>query len=450
MSNTREELNKILTCIHSQIENIHLKLNINKSEYISNTETEPLIDGITLEQIYPTPTAKYLGQIIDNEGNTTNIINTFDYGTIANIVGTAAPNLPRRAKVKLFKTYIKSKFSHLLPMISITGNLEATWKNIRKAIFTKVIDFSTMPREAASLIGLSYYSIIIKPLLKIHKKYQETNNKDMEQFMEEACKKAFTIWTKEFAEPNNTYAIKVLINDLLIHNKFHTLEEYEKSIYKEVAIRLFKNKVLPNEIEKIAKLKLPMTIEIASNNTEHLIIAAIEQYLKKEKDDTILEKTIKTPIIKYVTLYLMGGEEISILQKSDPENLKDIIEYHQLYDLQVDLKISKFKDNILQNSKDIIEELKELNKKGKAKEPKLTEKITEIMNNVRNGIPKLSKDKAKAILMETLLEKVSINPDFIYTKKKNKPGRPKNKKLYEPMDIDTENQTLDKFILNQN
>ena len=34
-----------------------------------------------------------------------------------------------------------------------------------------------------------------------------------------------------------------------------------------------------------------MTIEIASNNIEHLIIAAIEQYLKKEKDDTILEKT---------------------------------------------------------------------------------------------------------------------------------------------------------------
>ena len=63
----------------------------------------------------------------------------------------------------------------------------------KKSNLTKVIDFSTMPREAASLIGLSYYSIIIKPLLKIHKKYQETNNKDMEQFMEEACKKAFTI-----------------------------------------------------------------------------------------------------------------------------------------------------------------------------------------------------------------------------------------------------------------
>ena len=52
--------------------------------------------------------------------------------------------------------------------------------------------------------------------------------------------------------------------------------------------------------------------------------------------------------------------------------------------------------------------------------------------------------------METLLEKVSTNPDFIQTKKKNKPGRPKKKIIYEPMDIDNENQSLDKFILKQN
>ena len=35
-------------------------------------------------------------------------------------------------------------------------------------------------------------------------------------------------------------------------------------------------------------------------------------------------------------------------------------------------------------------------------------------------------------------------------KKKSKPGRPKKEKLYEQMDIDTDNQTLDKFILKQN
>ena len=203
-------------------------------------------------------------------------------------------------------------------------------------------------------------------------------------------------------------------------------------------------------MEKIAKLKLPMIIEIASNNTEHLILAAIEQHIKKDKDETLLEKTIKKPIIKYITLYLMGGEEIPIPQKPNPEGLKEILEFHQLYDLQVDLKISEYKDEILRLTEDIMKEIKEQKKKGKAEEPKLPDKINEIIKNVRNGIPIISNNKPKAILMETLLEKVSTNPDFNYTKKKNKPGRPKKEKLYEPMDIDSDNQTLDKFILKQN
>ena len=58
----------------------------------------------------------------------------------------------------------------------------------------------------------------------------------MEQFMEESCKKAFILCTKEIAEPNNTNSIKTLINDLLIYKKFHTFEEYEKIIYKKVEI----------------------------------------------------------------------------------------------------------------------------------------------------------------------------------------------------------------------
>ena len=68
----------------------------------------------------------------------------------------------------------------------------------------------------------------------------------------------------------------------------------------------------------------------------------------------------------------MGGEEIFIPQKPDPENLKDIIEYHQLYDLQVDLKISKFKDDLLQYIKDIIKEIKELNKKKQKERTEIT------------------------------------------------------------------------------
>ena len=52
----------------------------------------------------------------------------------------------------------------------MSGKLGKTWTNIRKAIFRDVIDFSTFPKESGVLIGHSFYSIIIKPLLKIYEK----------------------------------------------------------------------------------------------------------------------------------------------------------------------------------------------------------------------------------------------------------------------------------------
>ena len=52
--------------------------------------------------------------------------------------------------------------------------------------------------------------------------------------------------------------------------------------------------------------------------------------------------------------------------------------------------------------------------------------------------------------METLLEKVSTKPDFNDSKKKNKLGRSKKERLYQPMNNDISNQILDEFILKQN
>ena len=67
----------------------------------------------------------------------------------------------------------------------------------------------------------------------------------------------------------------------------------------------------------------------------------------------------------------MGREVISFPQKPNPEDLKEILEFHQQYDLQVDLKISEYKDDILRNTEDIKKEKKEQNKKSKANEQKL-------------------------------------------------------------------------------
>ena len=170
MANNKEELQKMLETTHQYIINNKMELNLSKCEFLSPNENETLTDPITATLFYSQPIAKYLGQYIDNEGKPTNVISEFNFSQISNIIKTSTPFITRRAKLKLFSTYIKSKFQHLLPLISLQGNLDKTWSNIRKSIFKEVIDFSTMPRESGSLIGISFYSIIIKPLLKLQKR----------------------------------------------------------------------------------------------------------------------------------------------------------------------------------------------------------------------------------------------------------------------------------------
>ena len=53
--------------------------------------------------------------------------------------------------------------------------------------------------------------------------------------------------------------------------------------------------------------------------------------------------------------------------------------------------------------------------------------------------------------METILEKVSKHPELIPEKKRKKPGRPKKQKLVpEQMDIELQDQTLDRLLKKQN
>ena len=192
-----KELEQALETTHEVLIHLGMTLNLKKCEFLSDTENESIIDRITKTKLTSTLTVKYLGQYIDSEGNTTNIINRFDYGTVNTIVKNNINHISRRAKVKLFNTYIKSKFSHLLPLITMSGHLETTWNNIRKTIFRDVIDFSTFPKEANVILGLSFYSIIIKPLLKIYQKEKKISIPEHLAFFQEACKVAFQLWNKK-------------------------------------------------------------------------------------------------------------------------------------------------------------------------------------------------------------------------------------------------------------
>ena len=66
-------------------------------------------------------------------------------------------------------------------------------------------------------------------------------------------------------EPNLTTKMKEIIDDFISKNTLHSQEEFNKAIYTEAAIRLFKKGNPPENDTKLAKLKLPRLIELLSN-----------------------------------------------------------------------------------------------------------------------------------------------------------------------------------------
>ena len=70
---------------------------------------------------------------------------------------------------------MKSRINHLLPIIALTNGIYASWKNIRKVIFTQILNKLTLPLEFAALMGLSFYENFYKASIKIKDKYIENN-----------------------------------------------------------------------------------------------------------------------------------------------------------------------------------------------------------------------------------------------------------------------------------
>ena len=57
---------------------------------------------------------------MNNQGETVNIIDTYNYSSITETIKKVVSHISMRSKIKLFNVYIKSKFAHLIPMIALT------------------------------------------------------------------------------------------------------------------------------------------------------------------------------------------------------------------------------------------------------------------------------------------------------------------------------------------
>ena len=98
-----------------------------------------------------------------------------------------------------------------------------------------------------------------------------------------------------------------------------------------------------------------------------------------------------------------------------------------MYDLKIDIELRKHKDLILAKTEDIIKEIINKNKDNTTDNPILPTTLTDIINNVRNGMPQTNKEKW--FMLECSMDKLETMvfrepQNFI---KKKKLGRPKKK-----------------------
>ena len=182
-----------------------------------------------------------------------------------------------------------SKISHLLPLISLNGHLSDCWKCIRRIIFRNILKAQTSPLETAVTLGIGYYNLIIRPLIKLIEKYKAfNNNTETYKFLQSATIKAFAYWKN--LEQKLPEEVEIKLNRIINNNKWTLIEEIDALIYRNISTRLFRNCKNIKQIKDLKALKYPNYIYLLSNASAHEISDTI---VTKENTKDYRNKKLK-------------------------------------------------------------------------------------------------------------------------------------------------------------
>ena len=420
-----------------------MEINVDKCELITDNQEDHIIDEENNQPLNTVKCAKYLGQSIDNNGNTEDIILRRNYQSISQLIHVSQTFITLRSRIKLFQIYIRTKYNHLLPIIALKGDINKTWNEIRKSIFNDLLKRSTQPKESATLLGCSCYSIIIKPILKLIQQASDNHDNNQKEFLIEAAQKAFIHWTE--AEQNHDQQVINHIKNFIQDKKTIPINQWNHIIKEEAIKRLFKNTQIPEEITNLKDLKHPRLIEALSNAPKHIIEAIINKYIKSDYNQEQFKIHIRKQLHTIITLCSIDEDNPPQIQKPyDTNNIEELIEYQQLIDLHITDRAMEINEINMKQIDDITEELKNLNN-NKNKEIDLGPKLRSAIQWLKENIPKWKKDKYD--YAENILEKSwAINTqNNIQNKqpKKNRPGRPKKQKEKNP---DPNQNTLENYM----
>ena len=449
LGNNLEYVQKAYDEIKQEIKKLSLEINPEKCELISEEEKDVIKDkGANEETIIITAKkhAKYLGQIINEEGIPTKDTKNISFGYIASVIKRDG-SLTKIAKIRIFQTYMRSKINHLIPMIVLSGGVNELWKTIRRFIFVHLLEFSTLPRESASAFKLGFYEIIIRPVKKlIERNYSFTNNKEENEMLNECLIIAFKNWLVQ--EPKHTDKIRnVILNN--IEKKTNTsVEEFDKLLSEEYSERLFRNHEINKEIVKKLKIvKSPSLITIISNEPEHEIRARLVKYNNttdtEKKDDIrnkIIEKILK---IKIAIEYLKNHNDNNDndINKNNI-NLNELIIDYTIKEIKIKKEWTELKEQWIENIKDFVNKLISINN-NKSEENIITSDIYILITKLRERIGSTKKEKVNELEIAIEIEEQNDVIKKYKAKINDKNNENQNKKLGRPP---KKNQTLNNQI----
>ena len=171
-------------------------------------------------------------------------------------------------------------------------------------------------------------------------------------------------------------------------------------------------------------------MEILSNTPIHIIKELINKHIKNKKELDLFSLHATKYIKAYILLCLIDdNDEPKVNKPDDYENINDLIEYQQLYDLFVIDKVYKIKETIDNKTEEIIKQIIEDNK-FKKEDAKIGKILTDSVNWIRETVPKWRKKKWD--YAEALIEKIKQNQiqeckNIKKLENKKGPGRPKKK-----------------------
>ena len=282
--------------------------------------------------IIPKNKCKYLGQLINNNGLTENVIEIKIFGQLIGILNSYN-GFTKTTKIRIFKTYLISKVNHLLPLISLSGNLEISWKTIRKIIFRNILNKQTTPLETMIALGIGYYNIIIRPLIKLIGRYNNlSKNEDETKYLKEAANNAISYWLqteKKHTDPETLSLQKIILGELWLNEK-----EMDQLLYNNLNNRLMRNNSNSLNLMEPKILRFPNLNYNLSNAPYHEIIDTALTYEKTETDKL---RQSKYERMVSLTKHLLFGKEITALLLNPKQNQIHIPIHSDLKNIEEDM-----------------------------------------------------------------------------------------------------------------